>query len=208
MKTLKVLKSKNVKSLFLATMLVAGAGISVAQADNMTTIDTDTILRSEQIGLDGQLNKKKVGAKKLAKMRKRIEKKHEEMIKQKIEDIRLRDELRLGQRLEMVFSSGSQSIDTIHLGQAGVAKQSINTVLPSQDLSSRKNRVIPSIGMVNVNGENTKFDSLNGKIDFETTIKDRFLVGLSVGYADIDIKDVNAKYNTSNNFNNFINKWR
>lgn len=203
MKTLKELKSKNVKSLFLATLLVAGTGMSVAQADNTTTIDTDTILNSEQIDIDGQFRRKKLDAKKLAKMRKKIEKKHEEMIQQKIEDIRLRDELRLGQKLEMAFSGGSQNSDSINMGQAGVAKQSINGLLPSQILDTKKNRVVPSMGMINVNGENTKFDSLNGKVDFETRIKDRFLVGLSVGYADIDIKDVNPKYNTASSFNNF-----
>ena len=206
MKTLMDQKSKRLKSFFLATVLVSGATISAAQANNDALLtDTDSILNSEQINIDGQFRKKSTTAKQLAKLRKKMEKAHVEMIQKRIEDIRLQEELKIGQRLKMAFGTSSQDADSVTMGQAAVAKQNISGMLPSLE-KQKKHRVIPSVGLLNVKSDNTNFDSINANLAFETTIKERFLVGLSVGYANLDIKDVNPNYaNSFNSFNNFNN---
>jgi outer membrane protein W len=202
MKTLS--KSKRAQSFFLATMLVAGAGMTVAQADTNKSLlnDTDSILNSEQIDIDGQFRKKNIDAKQLAKLRKKIEKRHEEMIQQKIEDIRLQEELKLGQKLQAAFSDNGNS-DAVSMGQAAVAKQTMTGAAPTL-MGAKKNRVIPSLGLLKVQSDNTNFDTLNANIGFETTIKERFIVGLSVGYANLDIKDINPNYAYSS-FSSFNN---
>ena len=115
------------------------------------------------------------------------------MIQQKIEDIRLQEELKLGQKLQSIFTDNTQSSDAISMGQAAIAKQAIVGSAPTL-LEAKKNRVIPSMGLLKVKSDNTNFDSLNANIGFETTIKERFIVGLSVGYSNLDIKDVNPNY--------------
>lgn len=205
MKTLQDQKRK-LSSFFLATAILAGSGFQMATAnDDALLNDTETILNSDQIDIDGQFRSKQTDAQRLAKMRKNIEKKHERMIQKKIEDIRLQEELRLGQKLQDAFTGSVQNADSVSMGQAAVGKTTAGTLAPIESMGSvtdRKNRVIPSFGLMSVNGENADFESeISANLAFETLIKERFLVGLNLGYTTLEIKDVNPNY--ASNFNSF-----
>ena len=118
-------KKRRLGSFFLATAILAGSGFQMATAnDDALLNDTETILNSDQIDIDGQFRSKQSDAQRLSKMRKKIEKKHERMIQKKIEDIRIQEELRLGQKLQQAFDGTVQGTDSVSMGQAGVAKSS------------------------------------------------------------------------------------
>ena len=202
-------KKRRLGSFFLATAILAGSGFQMATAnDDALLNDTETILNSDQIDIDGQFRSKQSDAQRLSKMRKKIEKKHERMIQKKIEDIRIQEELRLGQKLQQAFDGTVQGTDSVSMGQAGVAKTSAGTLAPMAQMGSateKKNRVIPSFSLLSVSAEAADYESeISTSVAFETLIKDRFLVGVSLGYSTLKIKDVNPNYaSTFNSFNNY-----
>ena len=114
---MKALMTHEMKIL-VATLAVVS---SSAFAQDYLVSETEEILNSEQIDIDGQFRRESA-ADKVEKMRKRLEKQNEEMVQKKIEDIRIKNEQKLATDLKGAFNGQAigtdQEVDTVETVQA------------------------------------------------------------------------------------------
>lgn len=202
------------RSYVLAVAVVCGAlsanSIAFAQDDALLE-DTESVLNSEQIDVDGQFSKKETRAQKLAKMRKKIEQEHEQMVQKKIEDIRMQEELKLGQKLKNAFSGQLQNVDEVSTAQAAPQRvvAPAPAPAPAPEKIEKNNSIVPTLGLtsISVDGSESYESELSAGINFESKLTNRFAVGIGLGYTTMKITDVNNQnnytgFNTFGTFNN------
>lgn len=180
-----------------ATLMVLGAPLAMAQ--DALLDDTDDILNSEQINIDGTF-KKETAADRIEKMRKRLESQNEQMVQKKIEDIRIKQEQELAGKLKQAFKGNLQAMDEMDSVQTvQAAPQRIVAPAPIIE-EEKKNKIIPFAGIRQYNGEGIdSFESnVNAGLTLENMVTERFSLGLGVNYTTMDITD-RASYNGFNN---------
>lgn len=200
---MKTANSNALKALALVSLLMATAPSAMAQDDALLS-ETESVLNSDQIDIDGSF-RKETAADRLAKIRKKIEKQNEDMVSKKIEDIRMENEKKLANQLRNAFNGGSLAQDQISTSQA--ATQKVEIVAPEAKKEELKNKVIPSFGVTQFNGEEIDgFESsIHTGLTLENKITDRISVGLGVDYTTMEITDskqINS-FNNGYNFNNY-----
>lgn len=190
MKTTQVLKT------ILVLTSLGSAGLSIAQDTLMQ--ETDSILNSEQIDIDGvYAPRKQTAAEKLAKMRKNLEKKNEQMVQTKIEDMRVDSETKLTKKLSKAFSGGLAA-DQVVTKTSAVQKSEAKVEAPKK---RKKSKVIPMGGLKNYQGEYIDLSSdVSLGLAIETDVSPRFSLGLEVGYSNMTMLDVGNSY-LGNNYN-------
>ena len=186
------------KVLTLAVLLGATATGFNAMAQDF---GGDDVFNSDQIDIDGVYQKRESAADRIEKMRKNLERKNEEMVQKKIEDIRINQEKKLANQLQDAFNgNGTSSMNT---GMESNADQ-VSTVqaapqrvvapepmpMPVMDqVEEKKTRIITGVGVSQFNGDG--IDALESNpvlnLAFESLVHERFAVGVGVNYTNMDI---------------------
>ena len=199
MKTLIETRPIRIKTLVLGTFIFSAPYLQNVMAnDDQLLRDSEQIFNSDQIDIDGQFRKKPTASERLAKIRKNVEQKHEQMVQKKIEDIRMNEELKLGNKLQKAFNGNFQNEDSLGVQQAAVQKPKIIAppVYPVKAKKSKDNRIVPSVGLMNFDGDKADFESnFHGSLAFESKIHTNILLGVSVAYTTLDIQDVRDNFN-------------
>jgi hypothetical protein len=182
------------KVLTLAVLLGATAtGFNTMAQD----FGGDDVFNSDQIDIDGVYQKRESAADRIEKMRKNLERKNEEMVQKKIEDIRINQEKKLANQLQDAFngnggSLGSGNTDQVSTMQAAPQRVVAPEPMPLpmvEEKEEKKTRIIPGFGVSQFNGEG--IDSLESdpvlNLAVESLVSERFAVGLGVNFTKMDI---------------------
>jgi hypothetical protein len=195
------MKTRHNKKAFLMLLLFGLAPSSVlAQVDPLLD-DAQSVLSSEQIDISGNFNapKQPSAADKIEAMRKQLEERNEQMVQKKIEDMRMKEEQKLANKLSNAFNG--QQFDQVTVSQAAPKKK---TVAPLPKLKKeKKSKVIPYIGMLNIAGDNglELEANMNIGVAMESQIQERISVGVGINYATMGLTDVSNQYAGVYNYN-------
>ena len=114
---------------------------------------------------------------KLEQVRKKLEKQNEEMVQKKIEDIRVDNEQKLTEQLQNALG-GNMPFPS----PAGSSSKKVEQTSKKNDLVD----VTLNVGVSNINSNSIDLEtSMVAKLNVDTKINDRFLVGLGIGYSNI-----------------------
>lgn len=196
------MKTTTTKNFARKALLVQAIGLMVLssqglQAQDDLLFETDNVLESDQLDIDGYHNRKpqKSAADKMADMRRRLEKQNEDMVHRKIEDVRIKEEAKLARQLQNAFANGFNNMGTDQVSTKQAATQKVEAPAPVETKPELQNRIIPTFGVLNIKGTEIDFESkLNIGLGFESLINERFAVGFAVNYAKMDINDYSDSY--------------
>jgi len=188
----------------LLMLLVMGFSLQGANAQGDPLLeDTQSILNSEQINIDGNFNAPKqiTAADRIEAMRKKLEERNEQMVQKKIEDMRMKEEMKLANKLSNAFSG--QNMDSVNVTQAAPVKKVVAPVPVIKKKKEKRNKVIPSFGLLAISGENglDLESSTNFGLTMENQVHPRISVGLSIGYTKMGITDTANEYAGSGSYN-------
>ena len=215
-------------SLFLASALVAGlhTGKVMAQDDMLDQADdalSGDALQMDDINLEGKLSP----SEKLRQRREKLEERNKIMVEKKIEDIRVKQEIALTNKLQDAFGKSLNNLneDKVQVAQAApVAPQPVVVAAPVPVVETKiveekiepekvvkKSKVIPYIGASQIKGDKIDFESkTNIGVNLETLVLPQLSVGLGVGYTALDITDVANSFSTNlgdSYYNNYSNSF-
>lgn len=189
-------------SLFLATALVAGIHTPKAHAQDDMLDEADDALQMDDINLEGKLSP----SERLRQRREKLEERNKVMVEKKIEDIRVKQEIALTNKLQDAFGKSLNNLneDKVQVTQAApvapqpvvaapapVVETKIIEVEKEPVKEIKKSKVIPYLGASSIKGDNIDFESkLNIGASLETLILPQISVGLGVGYSTLDITDL------------------
>lgn len=196
-------------TLFLATALMAGAQIAHAQEDYMLDDAEDALsgdaLQMDDIEIEGKLSPSEL----MRKRREKLEERNKVMVEKKIEDIRVKQEIALTNKLQDAFGKSLNNLneDKVQVVQAApvavapqpvvapVVETRIVEVAPEPVKEVKKSKVIPSLGASTIKGDRIDFESnLNLGLNLETNVLPNIAVGLGIGYTSLDITDVSNDF--------------
>lgn len=202
-------------SLFLASALVAGlhTGKVTAQDDMLDQADdalSGDALQMDDINLEGKLSP----SERLRQRREKLEERNKIMVEKKIEDIRVKQEIALTNKLQDAFGKSLNNLneDKVQVAQAApVAPQPVVVVAPAPVVETKiveekvepvkevkKSKVIPYIGASQLKGDKIDFESkTNIGVNLETLVLPQVSVALGVGYTALDITDVSNSFSTN-----------
>jgi outer membrane protein W len=189
----------------------------VAQDDEVLNSDVDDVLNNEQIDIDGsyQEKPKKTAADRIAEMRRKLEQKNEDMVQQKIEDMRIEQEKKLTDKLESALSGTDRSDEdmiTERVAPTPVAPVVAPVVVAPvvapapapvmievekkpEPKTAKKTKVIPSLGGSTIQGERVDFESnLDLGISFESMLASNFSLGVAFNHSSMDIAEYDSSY--------------
>ncbi len=194
-------------SLFLATAILAGISAPKAHAQDDMLDAADDALQMDEMNIDGKLS----ASERLRKSREKLEEKNKVMVEKKIEDIRIKQEIALTNKLQDAFGKNLNNLneDKVPVTQAApvapvapVAPQPVVVAAPTviekivevekePVKEIKKSRVIPFIGASAIKGDKIDFESkMNIGASLETFIMSQLSVGLGLGYTTLDITDI------------------
>jgi len=190
-------------SLFLATALVASNNVH-AQYDDLSdaedALSNSDALEMDQIDIDGKLSPSEL----LKRRREKLEERNKLMVEKKIEDIRVKQELALTNKLQGAFNNSLNNLneDKVQVVQAApvapapVAPAPIVETkiveVPVEPVKEVKNsKIIPQLGTSTIKGDRIDLESnLTIGVSAETMVMPQVAVGLALGYASLDLTDV------------------
>lgn len=187
------------------TTLIMLAGLSLnlslmaqAQGQDDLLFATDSVLNSPQLDIDGYYEEKpkESPADRMAKTRRKLEERNEQMVQKKIEDIRIREEQKLARQLNQAFTDGFNNMDQVQTTQAApVAPIVVEAPAPTPVVIENTNKILPFFGVTNIRGERIDFESkINMGLTFENLVTDSLSVGVGIGYTQMDIKDYSNQF--------------
>ncbi|MBY0415564.1 MAG: porin family protein [Bdellovibrionales bacterium] len=207
-------------SLFLATALVAVSGHSVkalAQDDVLDdaedALSSDT-LEMDQIEIEGKLSPSEL----LKRRREKLEERNKIMVEKKIENIRVKQEIALTNKLQGAFNNSLNNLneDKVQVVQAAPAPVVAPApVAPAPVIETRiievpapvvkvdkKSKIIPSLGMTSISGDRVDLETdLTLGVSAETMIAPQFSMGIALGYSTMKLTDVSNEYLNSGTVN-------
>ena len=164
------------KTLFKVGVIATTMGSAIANTDYIE----DQFSGEIPIDIDGSFSRPSESSK-LEQVRKKLEKQNEEMVQKKIEDIRVDNEKKLTNQLQSALA-GKAPLSSSVPADSNVSKQ---------DLSDGSNNDLDlglSVGVSNISGTGVDLEtSITGKITLESRVSNRFLVGLGIGYTNIEM---------------------
>lgn len=196
-------------SLFLASALIAGlhTGNLRAQDDMLESAEellSDDALQMDDINLEGKLSP----SERLRQRREKLEERNKIMVEKKIEDIRVKQEIALTNKLQDAFGKSlnnlnEDKVQVVQAAPAPVAPQPV-VIAPAPIVETKivevkeepvkevkKSKVIPFLGAQSIKGDKIDFESkLNIGATLETMVLPQVSIGLGVGYTSLDITDV------------------
>ena len=200
----------------LVTILLMSMAPGLVLAQDALLDDTASALNmsvsNEQIDIDGTVHRESM-ADKMAKQRKALEKRHEEMVHKKIEVMRMREEQKIANQLRKALNGQAMAVDSIGTRQA--APQKMIATLPTIK-KAKTNKVFLLAGGKEFTSQQTEAwqASFSAGLGFETVLAKRVGLGLSVGYTKMNLQDVarigssnilGGNYGINNGYNNGYN---
>lgn len=199
----------------IALTAVSGPAISFAQDDLLQ--QAQTVLNSEQIDVDADYEEpaEKSAQELLEDARKKSEMDNVKKIankisklkvsKQQVKEITLKEGENLSSRINSIFGTGSdsksESKDTVSTKQAAPQKETQIVVIqaPQPKSSLAENvRVIPSVGVTNIQGEGINLESkYSVGLDVETMVTERIAIGVGVGYSTLELLDISDNWRSN-----------
>lgn len=195
-------------SLFLATALLASANVQ-AQYDDLSdaedALSNGDALEMDQIDIDGKLSPSEL----LKRRREKLEERNKIMVEKKIEDIRVKQEIALTNKLQGAFNNSLNNIneDKVQVTQAApvvapapVAPAPIIETriieVPAEPVVEIKNsKIIPMLGTSSIKGDRIDLESnLTLGVSAETIVMPQVSVGLGIGYTSLDLTDVSNDF--------------
>ena len=190
-------KRHSKKALLLMLMLGVASNAAQAQVDPLLE-DAQSVFASEQIDINGsfQAPKQPTAADRIEKMRKQLEERNEQMVQKKIENIRMQEEQKLAKKLQTAFAV--QNFDQVNVSQSATKKKSV-APLPVLKKTEKKNKVIPTVGILNITGDDglELESSLHMGVSVESQVQERISVGVSLGYTTMGMTDTANQYSGS-----------
>lgn len=176
----------------IAIIMAVGLPSTVVRAEYDSLLaDTDTVLNSTTINIDGDFNAppRESRARKLEKMRKQLEKKNEEMVSKKIEDMRIDAETKLTKKLYKAFNGGLAPRDHVSVGHAAPIRKEIIKHKIRKKIKNR-DKAIVSLGMNTMDGDGVSVsDSLRVGVGFESMLRPRVSIGVGVSLSSMSAVD-------------------
>ena len=198
-------------SLFLATALLAVSAHSTNAAAQDDVLDeaedalanSDT-LDMDQIDIEGRLSPSEL----LKRRREKLEERNKNMVEKKIEDIRVKQEIALTNKLQSAFNNNMNNLNedqvqTVQAAPAPVAPAPIIETriieVPAEPIRvDKKSKIIPQLGVNAVKGDRLDLETdLTIGLQAETMVTPQVSVGLGIGYTTMNMTDV-ANIYTSN----------
>jgi outer membrane protein W len=207
-------------SLFLATAMMANIpSTSVFAQDDMLD-QADDILSSDSLQMDDiNLEGKLSPSERMRQRREKLEERNKVMVEKKIEDIRVKQELALTNKLQDAFGKSLNNLkeDKVEVTQAApvmpvapqpviiptpVVETKIIEVKEAPIVEAKKSKIIPYIGATSLKSNRIDFESkTNLGVTFETMVLPKISVGLGVAYTSLEITDVaNSFYNYGSSY--------
>ncbi len=209
-------------SLFLATLIVASSGMTapvMAQDDVLdqaqdALADQDA-LEMDQIEIEGKLSPSEL----MRRRREKLEERNKVMVEKKIEDIRVKQEMALTNKLQDAFGKSLNNLneDKVTVAQAAPAPVAPAPVAPTVIETrivevpapvvkvEKKSKIIPTLGTQNIKGDRIDLDSnVTFGVTAETEVAPQFSVGIGLGYASVDLTDVANQY-VNSGYNGYYN---
>lgn len=190
---------------FLLAMQMAHIPTVIAQDDLMD--DTQTVLESEEIDIEGQFNRPSP-ADRIEKMRKKLEQQNEQMVQKKIEEKRIQSEMELMKDLQKKFKQQQADGDEIQVRQAAPERVVIAAPPAEPKAEAKKNRITPYAGLTRFNDAclDGCESSVHAGLNFDTMVSERFSVGIGLGVTTMSIVDTantfgQTYYNGQFNYN-------
>lgn len=193
-------------SLFLATALVAitAQTTPVRAQDDVLDEAEDALanqdtLEMDQIEIEGRLSPSEL----LKRRREKLEERNKIMVEKKIEDIRVKQEIALTNKLQGAFNNSLNNLNEDKVQVTQAAPVAPAPVAPAPIIETRivevpapvekvvkKSRVIPQLGTSSIKGERLDLESnMTIGVVAETMVTPQVSVGLGLGYASIDMTD-------------------
>ena len=198
-------RAKNAMLLGLGLSVLVGSQ-GFAQQDDPLLSETDQVVNTGQIDVEGIFQKKKAPsqADRIQALRRKLEEKHEQMMRKRVEDMRLEEEKKLARKLEKALNGQLQAMDQVQTKQAAPAKVEAQVVKSSKQKDSK---VSVQAGFLSLSSSNNDFDAAaNLGLEVESKVHPRVSVGVSLKYSKIEVSDVfNVNNNTVNGFQSFSN---
>ena len=211
-------------SLFLASAVIAGIHSNSLKAETDMLDSADEALSTDSIQMDNiNLEGKLSPSDRIRKRREKLEERNKRMVERKIEDIRVKQEIALTNKLQEAFgkSLNNLNVDKVQVSKAApLAPQPVipapvveaRVFEPKEDtsLEIKKSKLIPYLGAQSLKGNKVDFESkLNVGANLETMVFNQLSFGFGVGYTSLDISDTandfignNYQYN-SGYYNSF-----
>ena len=195
-------------SLFLATALIATSAHSTkafAQDDVLDEAE-DALANSEtldmdQIDIEGRLSP----SERLKRRREKLEERNKNMVEKKIEDIRVKQEIALTNKLQGAFDNSldnlnEDKVETVQAAPAPIAPAPIIETryieVPALPVKvEKKSKIIPQLGASSIKGDRLDLDTdLTMGISAETMVTPQVSVGIGFGYTTMKMTDVANVY--------------
>ena len=206
-------------SLFLATVLVASAAhtTSLRAQDDVLDEAQDALSDSDaydmdQIEIEGKLSPSEL----LKRRREKLEERNKIMVEKKIEDIRVKQEIALTNKLQGAFNSSLNNLneDKVQTVQAApapapvapapVIETRIVEVPAPVEKVEKKSKIIPQLGTNSIKGDRIDLESnVTVGVSAETMVAPQVSVGVGVGYASLDLTDVANDFVNLGQYNNY-----
>lgn len=180
------------QSLFVLALLVATAVPATGFSQDDYGFEDD-VLTSEDMDIDGEFRRKgPTEAEKLERLRDRLEKKNEFLVKKKIEDVRMNAERKLTKDLRNMFNGKPLGSDQVSTKAAAPVKKVEAVVEETNAFETFK--IIPTAGVRNFNGANgvNYTSKVNTGLAVESMVSRQFSVGLTFNYTQMGIKEYDA----------------
>lgn len=206
-------------SLFLATALVAVSAHSTpvrAQDDALDDAEdalanSDT-LDMDQIDIEGRLSPSEL----MKRRREKLEERNKIMVEKKIEDIRVKQEIALTNKLQGAFNNSLnnlnedkvQTVQAAPVAPAPVAPAPIIETriieVPAEPVKVERNsKIIPQLGVSSVKGDRLDLETdLTIGVQAETMITSQVAVGVGLGYSTMKMTDVANAYSNNGGYYN------
>lgn len=205
-----IMKKVTLRKHVIPMMLIAGISCTAGFAQDDLLEDTESVLNSDQIDIDGTYKQKPqpTAADRLEKVRKQLEDRNEQMVQKKIEDIRMREEQKLTKKLQNAFQAGMNSLneDSVSTGQAAPQRvvAPAPAPAPAPVVERATNKVTPKFGVTAINNnENIDFESnINFGLEIESEVSKRVSFGLSFSYMTVDFEDRTSDFSSFSPFFN------
>lgn len=205
-------------SLLLVVAVVSGNQNVRAQDDLLD--DTDELLGNDSLQMDDISIEGKLSPSELLKRRReKLEERNKIMVEKKIEDIRVKQEIALTNKLQGAFNSSlnnlnEDKVQTVQAAPVAVAPapvapapiietRIIEVPAPAPVVERKASKIIPSIGTSSIKSDRIDLGSnLNIGVGLETNVLPQVSVGFGIGYTTFDITDVANDFSNNGGINN------
>ena len=199
-------------SQFILLALISGLGhghfVQVASAQDDMDLEMmdvgDDAFSYEPLDVEGEAKKRPSMSDKMKVMRDRMEQKTDDRVLKKIEDTRMREEMKLTQKLQNMFNGQALAMDGTQVDQVqqkASAPEVVPTVVeavptPVAVEEFKKVKITPLAGVTMMKTDSINFESTyNAGLNVDSRLTKNFAVGIGFNYTNMTIKDVTNSNN-------------